>query len=129
MFRILLTWTFQFEAEEEFCNNGSASKMGFTSWQASRYQILAVSIAFSTGSLIPIFWSWCFSRFWFLVDVLFFAGGWFLVDVLVGVFIGGDDCRHSFEGERFLSQNRVAFTCRQGGCCHFGEGRWYLMFR
>ena len=75
MFRILLTWTFQFEAEEEFCNNGSASKMGFTSWQASRYQILAVSIAFSTGSLIPIFWGlMLWLRFFFLVDVLFFGG-------------------------------------------------------
>ena len=84
MFRILLTWTFQFEAEEEFCNNGSASKMGFTSWQASRYQILAVSIAFSTGSLIPIFWGWCFSRILFLVDVLFFGGvGFWLMFWLV----------------------------------------------
>ena len=122
MFRILLTWTFQFEAEEEFCNNGSASKMGFTSWQASRYQILAVSIAFSTGSLIPIFLGLMFFGFWLMSC---FWRGWFLVDVLFGVFIGGDDCRHSFEGERFLSQNGVAFTCRQGGCCYFREGRWF----
>ena len=78
MFRILLTWTFQFEAEEEFCNNGSASKMGFTSWQASRYQILAVSIAFSTGSLIPIFLGLMFFGFWLMSCFLRGVGFWLM---------------------------------------------------
>ena len=119
MFRILLTWTFQFEAEEEFCNNGSASKMGFTSWQASRYQILAVSIAFSTGSLIPIFLGLMFFGFWlmscFLEGLVFWLMFWlvFLLVVMIAAIV--------LKVRGFLSKNGVAFTCRQGGCCHFGE--------